>query len=603
MDVFFVISGFLITTLLLRERSTNGRSDLAGFWTRRARRLLPALALVVVTGVAAARLVSDNLLVNIHRQVLGAVTFSTNWIEIFAGFDYFDHSNPSLFATFWTLAVEEQFYLMWPLLFTGLFALTTSRRVLWRVAFALAVGSALLMAVLYTDPGSTTRVYYGTDTHSFGIMAGVALAFAFSEPIPALVSPRWQRLRGWVGFVATCALLVLVALIDSDSAFTYRGGIQLAAVLAAAVVAALPGDPAGFASMLDAKALVWIGRRSYGIYLWHWPVLLVITAAMPATAPGEPLGVLTVALVIVATLALSEASYRWIEVPVIRDGFRSTWRSATSRFTAPTAGAPIRRYWPLAALAVVGAIAAAGLVTAPRDSAAQRSVEAGQQAIDAQSEPDPTTQPTASTGDPGSAPSGSHDRGDPQTQAKAPTPTNAPEEPPPAWPAELAVPPGDQIVGLGDSVMSGAAPALYERFPGIYLDAEPIRRWTDAPATVQSMLDAATMRPVVVLNYGTNAGLESDAAREALRTVLDMLGPQRRVVLVTVVGVSSWVPDSNQVLRDIGAEHPNTIVAAWHDVVAKRPGLLHEDRTHPNVEGISVYAELIAQSLQQLGPG
>jgi hypothetical protein len=158
------------------------------------------------------------------------------------------------------------------------------------------------------------------------------------------------------------------------------------------------------------------------------------------------------------------------------------------------------------------------------------------------------------------------------------------------------------MVGFGDSVLSGAAPAIYERFPGIVLDAEPIRQWRDAPAVIQQALDAGTLRPVVVLNFGTNAGLQSAESQQALRSVLDTIGSSRRVVLVNTVGVSDWVPSTNAALAEISAEHPNTIVMDWHATVEADPGLLHADRTHANLDGIRVYAEQLARTIDQLGP-
>ena len=145
-DVFFVISGYLITTLLLREKKKTGRITLSAFWIRRARRLLPALVLVVVSAVAAAWLVNEDLLVNIRRQVFGALTFSTNWVEIIAGTDYFADSARALFVTFWSLAVEEQFYLFWPILLLGLIKLTTSRGLRFTIALIAAAASVALMA-------------------------------------------------------------------------------------------------------------------------------------------------------------------------------------------------------------------------------------------------------------------------------------------------------------------------------------------------------------------------------------------------------------------------------------------------------------------------
>jgi lysophospholipase L1-like esterase len=158
------------------------------------------------------------------------------------------------------------------------------------------------------------------------------------------------------------------------------------------------------------------------------------------------------------------------------------------------------------------------------------------------------------------------------------------------------------MVAFGDSILSGAAPAVYERFPGIVVDAEPIRQWRDAPAVVQQALDAGTLRAVVVLSFGTNAGLESAESQQALRTVLDRIGPARRVVLVNTVGVSEWVPSSNAALAEISAGYPNTLVMDWHSTVAADPGLLHSDRTHANFDGIQVYAEQVARTLEQLGP-
>ncbi|MEO6391734.1 MAG: acyltransferase, partial [Pyrinomonadaceae bacterium] len=139
--------------------------------------------------------------------------------------------------------------------------------------------------------------------------------------------------------------------------------------------------------------------------------------------------------------------------------------------------------------------------------------------------------------------------------------------------------------------------------PGIYIDAKPIRQWHDAPALVQQLLDKGAMRSVVVLNFGTNAGFQDPASEVALRDILAKLGPQRRVVLVNTVGVSKWVPNANATLQLISSQFPNTIVADWYTKAHEKPGLLHTDQTHPNVEGIKVYAEVIAEAMAKLGPG
>lgn len=575
-DVFFVISGFLITTLLLLERNRDGEIKLKKFWIRRARRLLPALFLVLFSSIAAARVVSEELLVGIGRQVVGALLFLTNLVEIWAGSDYFADSHRALFVTLWSLAVEEQFYGLWPPLLVWVFLKISP---FWRTIIALtaAAGSALLMALLF-DPNWATRVYYGPDTHSFGLMMGVGLAFAIDNSGRLLGHRVWQKLCPWMGFAAVAGLLMLVALMDSEYPFTYRGGLVLASALSAAAVAALLGGHNIFTWLCQLRPIAWIGERSYGIYLWHWPVLLIVNAGFASVSASLNIAVpawITIPVVVAITGVLSWASFRWIEKPLQINGFKKTWASVREAFR-PKRGL---LYWPAAAAAgaiLIFTAACVGIITAPEKSQAQIAVEEGQRAIAEKNAQD--TAPPANG-------------------------TSAPGESGPAWPKELPVPPGDQMVGLGDSVMSGAAPAIYDRFPGIYIDAKPILQWHDAPGKVRQMLDKGTMRRVVVLNFGTNAGFKEPASEQALRDILNMLGPTRRVVLINTVGVSYWVPEANAKLQAISSEYPNTIVADWNSVIQQKPNLLHRDRTHPNDAGIIVYANTIADALATLGPG
>lgn len=655
-DVFFVISGFLITTLLLRERRSGGATDLVGFWRRRIRRLIPALVLVVVTSIAVARVVSGGLLVNIHRQVLGAATFSTNWVEIIAGGDYFDQTAPSLFLTFWSLAVEEQFYLLWPMAFVVMVALVEHsgrrRHVVWPIPVVLGIGSAVLMALMYESADSASRVYYGTDTHSFGIMFGVALAFAFAGPTRPMSTGWWKRSRPWLGPVALVGLIPMIFLLDSESSFAYRGGIVLASLLTLVVVAVMPGEETLLVRLFHARPLVWIGERSYGIYLWHWPVLLILTAALPATAPGELLSPARAAAVLGITFGLSELSFRFIEVKVIKGGFAALWSGAgTSHASGATGrghsgssrpvrgsvtrGAPARgslvpvpfrsdstgpgRRVAFGSFTVLVCIALVGLVTAPRTSDAEEAVAAGQALIDSQQPLEPVSgnaingsgTPTAdgstaaTTGDgaetdPGGGGStGTEGDGDggPEDAGAAEVAGSAEEAEEIGSEADGAQVSGDRIIGLGDSVMSGVASGLYQKFPGIYIDAKPNRQWPAAVPIVDSLLSAGTMREVVVLQFGTNAGLNGDKSKAALRKILDELGPDRLVVLFTVVGVSSWVPSTNEMLRSIAAEHPNAVIADWNQKVRENPGLLHDDRTHPNMAGMTAYGDLLAETI------
>lgn len=306
-------------------------------------------------------------------------------------------------------------------------------------------------------------------------------------------------------------------------------------------------------------------------------MIVVVTAIVPPVAPGEDPAATTVVVALAITAALTEVSYRFIEMPVRHRGFGvalaplwDSWTSLRRGRGAWTSGSTV-----LAGVAAVVIVAATvSVVTAPAKSQAQLAVERGERAM--------AEQEAAAAEGTGTAPTTTPDTATPDTATPA---TSTPDTttttvPPQAWPSDLAVPSGDRIVGFGDSVLSGAAPAMYEQFPGITLDAKPIRQWRDAPALVEQAASAGTLRRVVVLNFGTNAGLESEESRAALRQILDLLQPDHRVVLVNIVGVSSWVPASNATLASIAADYPNTIVADWHSVVAADPSLLHLSLIH-----------------------
>src|SRR6478735_3534315 len=397
-DVFFVVSGFLITTLLLREHHRSGRIALSQFWVRRARRLLPALVLCVVTSVLIARGVSQDLLVDVGRQMLGALTFSTNWLEITAGTSYFDQTAPQLFMNFWSLAVEEQFYLLWPLLTLALLALSSRMRV--GVAVAVGAASSLLMAALFTPGTDATRVYYGTDTHVMGLMAGAALAFAWASPrLPSWVAPsRWGRFGSYAVPLALGVLLAEMAFLDEQSTLTFRGGIVAASLATAVLVMGLVEQrPDGVTRangvtpvrrVMRHPAASWVGARSYSIYLWHWPVILLVALDNPS-APGTTSHLLTRLWCVLVTLALADLTFRFVETPFRTLGFRGV----SSRLRRGVSGLTLRGKRGLGAVvAVLAVVTAVIVVTAPDQSETARMLAENEAAADA------TPTPAASAG-------------------------------------------------------------------------------------------------------------------------------------------------------------------------------------------------------------
>ncbi len=549
-DVFFVISGFLITGLLLREHEATGRINLRAFWARRARRLLPALAIVVTVCGAFALVVGGDVLVGLGQQVLGAATFSSNWLYVSTGANYFDGTAPELFRNLWSLAVEEQFYLVWPGVF--LLVLLLPRR--WaRVSMiaALAAASAIAMALLAPASGDATRVYYGTDTHAFGLAIGAALALVlarrFTEQAPAASSGRWMtHLWSLAGAISVGLIVVIAVTMPAEDPVVTRGGLVAVALLTAVAITGATRAGSWLGEGLDIPPLRWVGERSYGLYLWHWPVLVLLTAAL---APDVAWWVApSIALVI--TTAAATLSYRYVETPIRRQGFRGF------------AVSPGRLLIGGSAIALAAALTITATTLDPGESSAQRAIAEGQAAVAA------------------AAARAAEARTEPSS-AEAPAPLLT----------------GEQVYAIGDSVMLAAAPWLQEKFPGIVIDAEVSRSMFVAPSLVQAAVDSGTMRPILVLGLATNG----DVDREDLDEVLDIIGPDRLLVVVNGQAPRDWIPIGNKVVEDFARAERDVELANWHAAIAPRIDELASDEVHPGgpISG-GIYVGAVSDALQRL---
>ena len=584
-DVFFVISGFLITSLLLREAGVSAaegrgpRISLVEFWRRRARRLLPALVTLIVVCGLWAWSVGGDVLVGFGRQVLGALTFTFNWMSISAGSGYFESGTPELFRNLWSLAVEEQFYVLWPLLFP-LLLLIPSRLIRAGVAAVAAAGSALWMAVLVSGAtaggaaADVTRAYFGTDSHGFGILLGVALAFtvgrALHEPTAWMVRPNVRRGVTAVGVLAVAAIVAVATVPPAPDTATFPGALLAACLLTVAAITAgaWPGSVLG--RTLDVAPLRWVGVRSYGIYLWHWPVLVLLMAGT-AIAPGDepPLAVGLWALAI--TLVAATVSYRFIETPVRRHGFRASLAALRARLS----GAPAGRFVALGA--VTAFVLAAGATTsaiaiAPQATSGAAAVQAGQQALDeASASPSPT--PTA-------------------IEVSPPLAVQTGDEPVPG-PRPTTVP-GDQVSAIGDSVMLASAPGLMERLPGIQIDASVSRSMNAGVGIAEAQAATGQLRPYVVVALGTNGPISA----EALARLEQAIGPDRHLVLVNAFAPRDWIAGDNAELAAFDAAQPDVVVADWAGTAAAHQDLLAGDRIHPGATGGRLFAETVAAAVQ-----
>ncbi|WGX99959.1 acyltransferase family protein [Nocardioides sp. QY071] len=548
-DMFFVLSGFLITAELVRGADGSGRPAFAPFWARRARRLLPALLAVLLVVTAATGLLGGALEVRLRQQVLAALTFSSNWYQAGTPASYADRYEAPVLQHLWSLAVEEQFYLVWPVLLWLLLALTrpfrTDRR--GQVVAVLAVLGVAAMAVGHLGGASLNRLYFGTDTHGFSLLIGAVAALWTVE----------VRLRTAVA--AAVGALLAVVLLPWDASLTYLGGTAAVAAATALVVLHVTADAqrpdcgrSPVAIVLSAPLLRWAGRRSYGIYLWHWPVIVVLLQV----APGVPLAVAAVPI----TLGLAALSWRHLEEPVQRLGYRASARQVVA-LGQRTGLVGIAVSTVVAAL--VSATVTAGIGNSRDHSALQVSLDTGQAAIEAHRKATTPAPPAPAAG-----------------AAPAASPWAAPA-------------PGDgrDLTVIGDSVTVAAAPALFDLLPQADVRAHVGMQMASLEGRIRGLSRTGALRPVVVIALGTNG----DFAPHQLTDAIGAAGPGHRFVLVTASGPRSWIGPANAKLRHYARTHADARLADWAALRSRVPDFAG-DRIHPGPRGGAVLARLMSRT-------
>ena len=314
--VFFVLSGYLITGILISEVEEEGTIDLKNFWLRRIRRLVPAVMSMAVVIIFVSAVVNRIIFTKGCKDFLASVLGFNNWWQIFNKVSYFEAAGvPSPFTHCWSLAIETQFYLIYPLILLGIYKLAKSRgegRAKRGLLFAgvtllLALISVILMIVLFDPQQDASRVYYGTDTRAFSLLFGALLAILWDyRMVPRRLSASVNMVLGSVSFAV---LLVMTIAINGSSNFWYRGGQFVGTILTVLVIYAVSGRKTLLSRLLSHPVLKWIGDRSYSIYLWHYPIILLISKGIKASW--------WITLIeLVLSVVLAELSYRFIETPI-----------------------------------------------------------------------------------------------------------------------------------------------------------------------------------------------------------------------------------------------------------------------------------------------
>ncbi len=562
--IFFVLSGYLITGLLIAEFRESKSIDLGNFWLRRIRRLVPAIVFVIIGVVALCALFNHALLTKARPDILPSLFFYSNWWQIFHNVSYFQAMGaPSPLQHFWSLAIEEQFYLIWPIVLLILFKLGVKSKPLRRGILVAAAASAIWMAICYDPLGDPSRVYYGTDTRAFSLLIGAWLAFAWpstglTETSGQRMSHRSRILFDGVGIAAFIGVVLMVAFANGYSPFLYWGGILLCSILTAVVMAVIVHPRSVFAKFWEFKPFIWIGKRSYGMYLWHYPILLLMTDRNSVGEPNLWWCLLELAIII----GISEFSYRFIENP-IRKGKLEDWVRGVRSGSVNVQVYLRNHIVPAGAACALVLVAVIGWAVVPATAGI-----GGAEQLESAAEQSQQTQEDAAALAATS-----------QTEAEADSNRY-------------------DVLMIGDSVAVRTIPYFNETFPKGCIDAAVNRQFYTGKEIYDYYKDLDLVGGTVVFALGTNGVITTDLMDELVTDV----GPDKQIYFITTRSPQDWVAEDNAEIFAAAERYGNVHVIDWYGFSAGHSEYFDGDGTHLTEDAAQIYTEMIREALGYVTP-
>lgn len=538
-DLFFVISGYVITRLILDSIAQSGGLDLRKFYIARARRLLPALLFMLITTTIAIGIWAPDTIKRLMIDIPFSLTGMMNWWLVFRQQDYFEAiGRPPLLQHTWSLAVETQFYLVWPLVLLLVLKYFGKKRIPFiSLVIAASSGIALFLVSLSLDSSSSSKVshiYFGTDTHSIGLFLGAALAVSWiPQNFTKTVSKKAQDFIDGVGFLGFVGIISAFLLIDESKPTLYKIAFPLAGLCGAAIVMSIVHPASRFAPLLRHPILLWIGERSYAIYLWHWVIFQVTRPNLDLA--GQQWALYSLRILIV--FALADISLRWIELP-IRSGVIQYWFKGLKYRTKAERR---RQKVTFSLLAIVIALLATTISV--------RAIEIGNQeraALKASLESPPVTSARTENG---------------------------------LW-------------VTGDSVILGIRASLGASTDLSLINARIGRQASELLEVIKK--DKAQVRQSPVLfNLGNNNAL----TREQVVAIFEEVKNQPQIIVVNTAVPRPWKDSNNLIIQEVASQYSRVSIVDWNLISEGHPEYFAPDGVHLVPTGVAVYVSEIMKVL------
>lgn len=581
--VFFGISGYLITDHLRMEWEAKGKISLKAFYARRLKRLYPPLVFFLLTTTAYITLFQRNLLNNLKGAVTSALLYVNNWWQINQGMSYFERfTNESPFTHIWYLSVEAQNYLIWPLLFVLLMKIFKKREKIFLVVFIASLASALWMAISFVPGADPTRVYYGTDTRIFSIWLGSAMAFLWpSSHLRSQIPPKAKQILNTVGLVCLAILIASFFFLDAHYTFVYRGGMLLISLVSVLLIMVVAHPGASLNKWLSNPLFSYIGKRSYGIYLYQYPVMIFYEAKVKNIADNVWLHTLIEVILIVV---IAEITYQIIDKPMVRFDYSKTWSTVKGWFEKPLLTWKKAFLLPgifLVATALVGfIIAPSNHVTAEQKQMQEQILqnqkvaeESKKKAKEKETATSDSTKETTSSADEAHLAEIASEYGLSKEEA--------------ATAAKLS------FTAFGDSVMLGAAQNMKDLFPDVVVDANVNRQVYSSKDLIQNLADEDLLKDPVVIGLGTNGDFTEAQFAEFMKLLGD-----RQVYWLNVHAPSLRIQGVvNDALTKYAASYDNLTIIDWYSYSKDHSDWFYDDQVHLTPTGRIGYTKLLFETL------